>query len=122
MGRFEAKRSTIDPGLQQIDAWLKGYTAFNEERLRAWPDGPPLDAKRARVAALGTATVAAMRAEYRAEELSAMNDDARYQTAISRYFIQPEALTADDLPSKSLRRRDFRPIEVPLRLHGTYPA
>ena len=53
-----------DDGLQQIDAWLQAYTSFNEKRLRAWPDGDLLAAERATVAALGAATVAALRAEY----------------------------------------------------------
>jgi hypothetical protein len=57
-----------DLGLQQIDEWLKCFTAFNAERLRAWPDGDLLDAERAKVAALGAATVAALRAQYLARQ------------------------------------------------------
>jgi hypothetical protein len=67
---FRRKRASApqDPGLQQIDAWLKGFTAFNAERLRGWPDGPVLDAERATVAALGTAMVTAMRSDYLARQ------------------------------------------------------
>ena len=66
MALFTRKQAPAprDPGLAQIDAWLKGFTAFNADRLRDWPAGPLLDAERATVAALGTAMHTAMRERY----------------------------------------------------------
>jgi hypothetical protein len=54
----------VDPGLQQIDAWLTAYTTFNEERLRDWPDGSLLDAERAKATTLGANIAERLRADY----------------------------------------------------------
>jgi hypothetical protein len=65
MARSRFKRTAQrDPGLQLIDAWFKGFTAFNEARLSTWPDDDALKTERARVALQGRAIVAALRADY----------------------------------------------------------
>ena len=57
-------RVQADPGLQQIDAWLTAFTAFNDERLATWPDGESLDAERAKVKTLAANIAERMRADY----------------------------------------------------------
>jgi len=57
-----------DSGLQQIDAWLTAFTTFNAERLRAWPDDDLLEAERAKVTALATAMVTALRSDWLARQ------------------------------------------------------
>jgi hypothetical protein len=64
MFRKQRAAPPIDPGLQQIDEWLKCFTAFNADRLGAWPAGPLLDTERATVAALGNAIRERMITDY----------------------------------------------------------
>ena len=55
-----------DPGLQHIDAWLTAFAAFNEGRLRRWPEGDALDAERAKVQTLAATIGERLREELRA--------------------------------------------------------
>jgi hypothetical protein len=64
MSRTKRQPARPDEGVQQIHAWLAAFSAFNEERLRAWPDDHLLAAERAKVAAEGHAIVEAMHSAY----------------------------------------------------------